>query len=459
MAYAWRAAYIDHKPAPEPLMTRSLRESQRPGALAAALVLAAGTAFAQSDSPARDAAGSDLLRQRDQELEAARAEQKRAIENEKKLRAESEALGEDRRKFNQALIDGATKVKDIEKRLTENETRIKPLQDQERALRASLDERQSVIAEILAALQRIGRRPPPAVMVTPEDALQSVRTAILLGAVLPEMREKARVLSKDLSELVRIRNDIATEKARLTMDLATLSDERQRVSILIEERKKKQTETEKALESERQNAIALSRQVDSLKDLIARLEQGISAAAKAARNAARLAEEPKAGERPDLAAFKDPGRLEPAVAFASLKGHLPMPANGVKIRDFGAADGLGGAEKGISVTTRPGAQVTAPCDGWVVYAGPFRSYGQLLILNAGGGYHVLLAGMDRISVDLGQFVLTGEPVGVMGSSAQVAAAVPVVSSQSVLYVEFRKDGTPVDPGPWWATSESEKVRG
>jgi len=422
-------------------------------------MLATGAAFAQSGSPVRDAPGSDLLRQRDQDLEAARAEQKKAIENEKKLRAEIDALGEDRRKFNQALIDGAAKVKDIEKRLTANEPRIKPLQDQERALRASLDERQSVIAEVLAALQRIGRRPPPAIMVSPEDALQSVRTAILLGAVLPEMREKARALAADLSELVRIRNGIAAEKTRLTADLAALSEERQRMSVLIEERKNKQAETEKALESERQNAIALSRQVNTLQDLITRLELGISAAAKAARNAARLAEEPKAGERPDLAALKDPGRLEPAVAFASLKGYLPMPANGVKIREFGAADGLGGVEKGISVTTRPGAQVTAPCDGWVVYAGPFRSYGQLLILNAGGGYHVLLAGMDRISVDLGQFVLTGEPVGVMGSSTQVAAAVPIASSQSVLYVEFRKDGTPVDPGPWWATSESEKVRG
>lgn len=461
-------------------MIRSLRHSQLPGAnlelahevvrkplhtfrlhaLVAALMLTAGSAFAQSGTSPRDAAGSDLLRQRDQELEAARTEQKRAIENEKKLRAEIDALGEDRRKFNQALIDGAAKVKDTEKRLTENETRIKPLQDQERTLRVSLDERRAVIAEVLAALQRIGRRPPPAIMVSPEDALQSVRSAILLGAVLPEMREKARKLAADLSTLVRLRADIAAEKVKLTADLTKLADERQRVSILIEERKKKQTETEKALEGERQNAVALSRQVDGLKDLITRLEQGISASAKAARNAARLAEELKPGERPDLAALKDPGRLEPAVAFASLKGHLPMPANGVKIRDFGAADGLGGAEKGISVTTRPGAQVTAPCDGWVVYAGPFRSYGQLLILNGGGGYHVLLAGMDRISVDLGQFVLTGEPVGIMGnSSAQVAATVPIASSQSVLYVEFRKDGTPVDPGPWWAISESEKVRG
>jgi septal ring factor EnvC (AmiA/AmiB activator) len=439
-------------------MIRSFRASQRPAILAVALTLASGAAVAQSDN-ARDAAGSELLRQRDQELETIRAEQKRALENEKKLRAESETLSEDRRKFNQALIDGAAKVKDIEKRLTTNEARIKPLQDQERALRGSLEERRAVIAEVLAALQRIGRRPPPAVMVNPEDALQSVRTAILLGAVLPEMREKARVLSRDLTELVRIRDEIATEKTRLTADLGKLADERQRLGIFIEERKKKQTETDKALESERQMAIALSRQVDSLKDLITRLEQGISAAAKAARNAARLAEEPKPGERPDLAAFKDPGRLEPAVAFASLRGHLQMPSNGVKTRDFGAADGLGGTEKGISVTTRPGAQVTAPCDGWVVYAGPFRSYGQLLILNAGGGYHVLLAGMDRISAELGQFVLTGEPVGVMGSSAQMAATVPIASSQSVLYIEFRKDGTPVDPGPWWATSESEKVRG
>jgi septal ring factor EnvC (AmiA/AmiB activator) len=82
-----------------------------------------------------------------------------------------------------------------------------------------------------------------------------------------------------------------------------------------------------------------------------------------------------------------------------------------------------------------------------------------LILNAGGGYHVLLAGMERISVDLGQFVLTGEPVAVMGGPAQVSAAMTTGSKQPVLYVEFRKDGAPIDPSPWWATNESEKVRG
>jgi septal ring factor EnvC (AmiA/AmiB activator) len=147
------------------------------------------------------------------------------------------------------------------------------------------------------------------------------------------------------------------------------------------------------------------------------------------------------------------------VAFASAKKQLPLPVNGVRIKEFSASDGLGGTEKGLSIASRPGAQVTAPCDGWVVYAGPFRNYGQLLILNAGGGYHVLLAGMERISVDLGQFVVTGEPVAVMGGRVPPTAALASGSGQPVLYVEFRRDGTPVDPGPWWATSDGEKVRG
>ena len=202
----------------------------------------------------------------------------------------------------------------------------------------------------------------------------------------------------------------------------------------------------------------LGRQADNLRDLIAKLEQTLDKATLAARSAARE-HAADTDTRADLAALKDPGRLTPAVAFASTKGLVSLPVNGVRIKEFGVPDGVGGTEKGLSIAARAGAQITSPCDGWVVYAGPFRNYGQLLILNAGGGYHVLLAGMDRISVDLGQFVVTGEPVAVMGGGGQAAAALTTGSGQPVLYVEFRKDGIPVDPGPWWATSEGEKVRG
>src|SRR2546429_2974005 len=89
----------------------------------------------------------------------------------------------------------------------------------------------------------------------------------------------------------------------------------------------------------------------------------------------------------------------------------------------------------------------------------YRCLRQLLILNVSGGYHVLLAGMERISVDLGQFVVTGEPVAVTGDRAQSAVAQAGGANQPVLYVEFRKDGVPVDPGPWWAVNEGQKVRG
>jgi septal ring factor EnvC (AmiA/AmiB activator) len=206
------------------------------------------------------------------------------------------------------------------------------------------------------------------------------------------------------------------------------------------------------MEAEGTRALTLSRQVDSLQGLIAKMEQDLKSAAKAAAAASLQGTPATVNGKPNLGALKDPARLSPAIAFASAKGLFAMPVNGVKIRDFGV-------EKGISLASRPGAQVTTPCDGWVVYAGPFRSYGQLLILNAGGGYHVLIAGMERISVNIGQFVLTGEPVATMGTTSQVASILAANASQPVLYVEFRKDGTPIDPGPWWAANEGEKVRG
>ena len=413
---------------------------------------------AQATVPADQAAPDTSAQEkakRERDLETLRAEQRKAADIEARLKADIESIGQDRSKLNEALIDAAARIRTLETQLATREGRIQTLDDNERTIRDSLTERRAVIAEVLAALQRIGRRPPPALMVRPEDALQSVRTAMMLGGVLPEMRVEAEALIADLTELVRVRKEIAVEADRSRRDLAALAQDRLRMTFLVEERQKAQAETERTLATERERAAVLARQAENLQELIAKLEQDIASAARGAE-AARAAQAKAAAPR--LAALKDPGRLAPAVAFASAKGVLPLPVNGVRVREFGAPDRRGGTEKGLSITTRAGAQVTAPCDGWVVYAGPFRSYGQLLILNAGGGYHVLLAGMERISVDLGQFVLTGEPVAVMGGGAQTAALVAVGSSQPVLYVEFRKDGIPVDPGPWWATN-GEKVRG
>lgn len=430
--------------------------------LAASFVaLSLAPAAAQQAAPTQQAtaASPDIIKQREQELEAAREEQRKAAELQRKLKADIAAIGQDRSKLNQQLIDIAALVRGVETRIGETEGRLRPLDIREQQIKGSLDSRRSEIVEVLAALQRAGRRTPPALLVRPEDALQSLRTAMLLGSVVPELRGRAEKLAADLGELVSVRQRIATERDVLAHDRDKLKDDQVRLAALVEERQRKQSAIEKDMEAEGARAINLSRQVDSLQGLIAKMEQDLKSAAKAATTASLQGAPVAPNGKPNLGALKDPARLTPAIAFASAKGLFALPVNGRKIRDFGGSDGAGGAEKGISLATRAGAQVTTPCDGWVVYSGPFRSYGQLLILNAGGGYHVLIAGMERISVNIGQFVLTGEPVATMGSTSQVASILATTASQPVLYVEFRKDGTPIDSGPWWAANEGEKVRG
>ncbi|MET4065253.1 septal ring factor EnvC (AmiA/AmiB activator) [Bradyrhizobium sp. S3.2.6] len=420
-----------------------------------------------ASAPQTAAISPDAIKQREQELEAARASKKSAEEAQAKLKAEITSLGQDRTQLNQQLIDTAANVRTVETKIDEAEARLKTLNGREQQARTSLDSRRADIVEVLAALQRAGRRTPPALLVRPEDALQSLRTAMLLGAVVPELRGRAEKIAGELGELVTLRKSIASERDQLASDRDRIRSDQTRLAALVDERQRQQSSREKDLDAENSRAITLSKQVGDLQGLIAKMEQDLQSAAKAAEKAAEAAKQAEAKEaanaaanaKPGPAAFKDRSRTSPAILFASAKGLLPLPVNGNKIRDFGGSDGLGGLQKGISLATKPGSQVTTPCDGWVVYAGPFRSYGQLLILNAGGGYHVLIAGMERISVNIGQFVLTGEPVATMGSTSQVASILATNASQPVLYVEFRKDGTPIDPGPWWAANEGEKVRG
>jgi septal ring factor EnvC (AmiA/AmiB activator) len=170
-----------------------------------------------------------------------------------------------------------------------------------------------------------------------------------------------------------------------------------------------------------------------------------------------------AGPKPSMPQFRlepngtearNPGRMKPAVPFHLAKGRLPLPVQGRKLLAFGDKNQFGRVSKGMVIETRPAAVVTAPCDGWIVYAGQFRSYGQVLIINAGGGYHVLLANLSRIDVGVGRFVLTSEPIGAMTSNAGRSQ-----DNAPVLYVEFRnKEGQSIDPGPWWAMG-SQKVQG
>src|SRR6202045_2928494 len=280
------------------------------------------------------AASPDAIKQREQELEATRAQQKSATDAQTKLQAEIAAIGQDRSKLNAQLIDIAAQVRGVETRIGDAEARLRPLDSREQQIRGSLDSRRTQIVEVLAALQRAGRRTPPALLVRPEDALQSLRTAMLLGSVVPELRARAEKLAGDLTELIALRKDIATERDQLALDRDKLGDDQTRLAALVDERQRKQNSIEKDMEAEGARAIALSRQVDSLQGLIAKMEQELKSAAKAAATANLQGTPATVNGKPNLGALKDPARMSPAIAFASAKGLFAMPVNGTRIREY-----------------------------------------------------------------------------------------------------------------------------
>jgi septal ring factor EnvC (AmiA/AmiB activator) len=425
------------------------------------LLLAAAMPARGEEAP-RDAVAVDRLA-RQAELDAITRDIAVSEERRAELRVEIAALEKDRAALNRSLLDTGKRAQALETALGRTERRLQGLAGNERKVRASLNSRRDVLAEVLAALQRMGRRPPPAILVRPEDALASVRSAILLGAVIPDLRSAADKLAADLRGLIAIRAEIEREHVRLKADATTLADERARIELLLAEKRDQRLTSTEALANEDARAETLARQATSLKDLIESMENEIAAVATASAEADKAdanntTPAGKARVRPASLGAAD--RLTPSVAFADARGLLPRPVSGSTIKEFGENDGLGARTQGISLATRPGATVNAPADGWVVYAGAFRSYGQLLIINAGGGYHVLLAGMERIDVQLGQFVLAGEPVAAMATPRLASsAATDIGSTQPVLYIEFRKDGNSIDPAPWWASSSDEKVGG
>ncbi|HET7411499.1 MAG TPA: peptidoglycan DD-metalloendopeptidase family protein, partial [Pararhizobium sp.] len=255
-------------------------------------------------------------------------------------------------------------------------------------------------------------------------------------------------------------------KTQMVATLTKIAAERKRLSLLMEEKKRLQSENQSRLAAERQHSEQLAAKADNLNELIASLETRITSARQAAEQA-REAEQKRRQQTADELAkareraansLPDKNRIAPAYAFSDLKHKLDLPVAGDPIKWFGDDDGTGHPLQGMMISTEPGALVTAPADGWVVYAGPFRSYGDLLILNVGDGYHIVLAGMSKIDVAQGQFVVAGEPVAEMGHTMLAgAAALAIVSSQPTLYIEFRNGGKPVDPRPWWSGNLSGRV--
>ena len=350
------------------------------------------------------------------------------------------------------LISIAKTIQSQETAITAAEERILKLRKEEIMLRADLAEKQEVLSELLAGLQRLEQNPPPALVVEPKDVLAALRGAMMFGTLVPELRIEADILAKKLSRLNRIREAVEKEKSVLSTSVTNLKTAQIDLDQLIAQKQQLVFDSSGKLDSEKRRAAELAERAKTLKQLIADLA------------AARLRQEAiKTKEALALEAEKkrqEEFLLRPSVAFSSTQGRLEYPVQGQILRRFGQDDGLGSELRGLAVATRAQAQVISPADGKVEFAGPFRSYGQLLILDAGEGYLVLMAGMKEISVDIGQSVRAGEPVGIMGKgpSSVTLLGDQIQEARPVLYVEFRKNGEAIDSAPWWIGGTKEAFK-
>lgn len=371
--------------------------------------------------------GPALAQQQDEDKDTAQTELKR-IERELKIRQEKENTfrksAEDSkaevRQLQKQLVKAGKSIQSIEARATQLEVNIERLKVVEAKTISNLSRRRQGMSTLLATLQRLSKRPPALALLKPGEAVDTARSAKLLGGILPQIENKAALLKNELVALLDVKQELSRDRETLRATLVTLSRQQQDIKKLQKAREQAARYALKEASKQAKAASKLILQATNLKDLIAKIEK----AAKM-RRAAEMA-----------------GKAAISTGFSLAKGMLTMPAKGKISKYFGSPLRVG-KSKGIRVKTRSEAQVIAPFDGEVVFSGPFRDYGQILIISHGDGYHSLLAGMDKIFGEVGEWILAGEPIGEMEKADKNKKA-------DELYLELRYNNVAFNPLPWIA---------
>ncbi len=413
---------------------------------AACLVLAAGKSHAE-DVP--EAATS-------KELQSVEGGLRVSEEKQQALAAELAQTARALEDLSGKLVSITATIQSKEHVLSRIDTTIADLAGEQKSIKAELNQKKRLLSEVLAGLQRLEQNPPPALVVAPDNILSALRGAMMFGAVVPEMKDEANQLIGKLERLSAITTEQEIQKQKLKDEFATLQQARAELNTLLNEKTALSQSTQSELEAEADRIKKLAAKSRSLKQLLASLAESRLLQERQKSDELRAREVELERQR----VARREALARPPIRFSKAKGQLDYPVQGSIMRQFGDETVNGTIFDGMSVATRKQAQVKAPADGKVEFAGPFRSYGQLLILDAGEGYLILMAGMANVTAVNGQDLRAGEPVGEMGigraSTTLLGGAAE--DSRPVLYVEFRKQGKPIDPTPWWVGNRKEAKR-
>ncbi len=436
-------------------------------------MLAALVAAGLCTVPAMAQETSDVESLKRQELETLRRSIGQAARRRTTLAREKEALRREAEAISARLVELAGRLQAREALIIRNEKRIRELEEKESSLLALLAMNRSAIAELLAALQKLRRDPPPPFVTRPDDVLAAVRGALLLSSAVPQVDARVARLLGSISRLRRVREGLKKEQEEKRRNIEQLRRTRQQIDALLAGKRDLIRRIDARLEEEQKRLRRLTDKARTLNEVMAALRreerrrQELERRKRAEKARRAKAEEAarRDGKRKETGGEETARRATAAVPkpsrpFTSLKGRLPWPVQGERLLGYGEKLGLGGRSEGIYVATRPGASVVAPADARVELARPFRSYGQLLILDPGRGYRILLAGLKKTTVETGQYVRAGEPVGEMGNRPAPATVTDgqLETRRPILYMELRRNGRPIDATRWWLGARQEARR-
>ena len=381
---------------------------------------------------------NELRKQIEETAEKAETLEKQALE-----------VREEIAEIQQQLINSAADIQKTEDQITNGENNIADLLIREKNLEDRLNDKKFEMASTLGAMQRLSLQQTNVVAFKPGEAIDTLRTTSLLKVILPDLKNRASLIENDLDELNEVRYEITEQNTILKQQLTVLVIANNDIDVLLKKRIERQNLLDFSTAQERQKLKQFAENAKDLQDLIDQIETEIALRDEAAKKAETLLRDRPTSSRNSVNTATAPIPRD-VTSFANAEGNLPLPARGTIGQSFNQLLATGSRAKGITIDTRQGATVIAPHDGRIEFAGKFRTYGQLLIISHGDGYHTLLAGMENINSIVGQWVLKGEPVGQMSNETGLS------NSKQKLYVELRQKGKPVNPLPWMVAMNNSR---
>ncbi len=332
-----------------------------------------------------------------------------------------------------ALVSVAADVKKNEARLTELDKRIVAGRAEQDEIEARLKKDRRSIGDLVLALERLDRTPPEALLAKPGAPLETAQSAMLLQSILPNIYDRAEHLKKDLARLDELIANLQKDREEVKEASQTLAEKQETMNGLLKKRQALYASTRGGIKEQEAELREISARAENIQQLVSSVEEYQKEAESRTQKAARTHVDDGA----------DDGGMAPAPAAARATpipkaGAAQLPVSGVIRVGYKQRDEIGAESQGLTIEGRPGALVVSPMGGVVRYAGPFRNYGQIIIVEHQKEYHSLIAGLARIDTVVGQSVAAGEPVGTLSRKSGGGG-------NPTLYYELRLNGEPVNP--------------